>query len=94
MNLLRIKGKKHSLLPFAQKESVMATILSDLSSGFRGNSTLNTDQIHSLINEMVLPLSTPLTPDGRTYLSIKKKLKEQDLCVVKEDKGGGPYHYE
>ena len=36
---------------------------------------------------MVLPLSAPLTPEGRTYLSIKKKLNEQDLCVVKADKG-------
>ena len=56
------KGKKFAVPPPPQKKKpdhLETTILADLSSGIRGDSSLNTQHTHSLIQDMCHALHNP-----------------------------------
>lgn len=80
-------GKKFCLPPVDQKSKLKTIVVSDLANGIRGDRRLNTDRVRNLINDMISQLYTPLTPELRTYFGLKRRLNQEDLVLVKADRG-------
>ena len=54
--------------------------------GIRSDPRLNTDQLKQMINGVSQLMATP-NQTTRTYLQLRKRLKQQNLALMKADKG-------
>ena len=63
-------------------------LLTDLAVDLRNDQRLNTQRVKSLIDEAVMNLSPQVTsPNYHAYKQLRKRLKEENLALVKADKG-------
>ena len=77
------RGRKFALPPVDQLESIL---LSEFATGVRGDTRLNTEKVRRLIEESINQLDAPLSPDLRSYFSLKRRLVRENVVLVKADK--------
>ena len=83
-------GKTFAIISSDKKNTIRATILSDIALGIRNDQRLNTGRVNALIDSAVGLLSDPgpqARADTLTFFKLRKRLRDEDLAIVKADKG-------
>ena len=81
-------GKEFAVPPVDKVKSMHSTLLADLAVGIRNDQRLNTQRVRSLVNLVVEDLNSySSTQNYRAFVNLRKRLKQDDLAIVKADKG-------
>ena len=68
-------------------KSIHSTLLADLAVGVWNDQRLNTQRVRSLVNSAVEDLNSySSTRNYRAFVKLRKRLKQDDLAIVKADK--------
>ena len=79
-------GKKFAIYPSDKSNTLQSIVTSNLAAGLRGNNRLNTSKVRELIQSMTVHLHTRVSPDTKSFLSLRRRLRDQELVLVKADK--------
>ena len=84
--LLR-RGKKFAMNPFMKRSNDHTLLLADLGAGLHSDTRLNSSRFSQLISDALNQACRPSSPEYSAFASIQKKLKENNLVLVKADTG-------
>ena len=81
-------GKQFALPPIDKLATLRATLVTDIAVGIKNDIRLNTEEVKNLINSLIQKLSSMKgNPDVNAFQKLRKRLKSEEISIVKSDKG-------